>query len=186
MGNSRMVCVASLIALVTTSCLFTPPQRFEALSVEDALINPSIINNIKYFDGPSFQKAECRYDQHIIPCGNYLLSRLAVALDKHPKVVKVSLTEFEFLCAIPESQFIVPDTECTTRMVTQIQTEDSLFHLSSLFNGIQKGHFAIGTGIQLLPILPWTHLADPAYNQIREAIGQLSINFSDGLRSKGL
>lgn len=129
-------------------------------------------------------KKQCKYGGHAIPCGDYLISRLALEMDEHPEIEKVDLLEFE-MSYVPSKSFM-PDAKCDSKMKTNIVLPGKQSVVETTSESILKGYVEIGMSISIIPPVPFTYPVDPAYKQLREALQQLAHEFSKNLHTKGM
>lgn len=170
-----------------SSCIPIPPpnQRLSPIPT-----NHAPYGDTSRIDIPSFTKAEWIYDKYTIPCGEFLISQLALALSAHPNVQAVSLLEFDSSCTF--TRHILPDTQCNGRMKTNITTPDGDVMLETNSRTMHKHYYQPETRFLVLPTLGGfggnydSVAAKMAVNQVKDAIIQLTGGFSRALQEKNL
>jgi hypothetical protein len=170
------------IFLLSSCIIPASSQRVSPIPTNDTLSGDT-----SRIDIPSFRKAEWIYGKYTIPCGEFLISKLASVLSAHSNVQVVSLLEFNSSCT--HTRIFNPDTECNARMKTKITTRDGDVILETNSRTMHKHHYQPSAVIVGVP--PETEsirkkAAAGAVGQVKDAIIQLTESFSRALQERNL
>ena len=122
----RLITCTMAIAtcLLVAGCGGYSSIRYPAVSAPDMLTRVVANPNFKIVDPGSFAEAAMLYPgrccgtYHQVPVGDYLLSRVVLAMPKASTITALRLTEFKSVCG--PSRMLAPLARCVTKAVFSV------------------------------------------------------------------
>ena len=165
------------LALGLSGCGGYSPVVFPAVTAPDMLTRVVANPNFKAVDGTSFANAAMLYptrvgtSHHSIPVGDYLVSRIVLALPPNAAISALRLTEYRSVCR--PSGFVSPQARCATKATFQVETPGGAKSIS-VESEVDTGPLYVVGDIS--PPFTWGDMpVDAIHQEARKSIDALEV-----------